>query len=202
MRHSGTCGADDAFWAARIVAQFSDEALAADSEEGGIPRAARRGLHPVGVDQAAGQSGQDLDQRRNPVVNFRLASDGTLTFENAAVNAKASTPGTGYTVSWSRFDNAADTHQPVGAEVTLQSPTPRPRRVSKAANTWRSRSKASTPIRRPGRSPSAPTSGARAAVGRRSGSNGRFSSPARRKRHAAAEVAGPPAWGNARYALC
>ena len=41
----------------------------------------------------------------NPIVDPRLAADGTLTFENAAVAAGAATPGQGYTVSWSRFDN-------------------------------------------------------------------------------------------------
>ena len=41
----------------------------------------------------------------NPVVDPRLAADGTLTFVNAAVAAGAATPGRGYTVSWSRFDN-------------------------------------------------------------------------------------------------
>ena len=61
----------------------------------------------------------------NPLVNFTLANDGTLTFENAAVNAKASTPGSGYAVSWSRFDNATDTHQAVGPEATFPSPTAR-----------------------------------------------------------------------------
>jgi hypothetical protein len=115
--------ADDAFWAARIVAQFTDEALAAI-----VKKAAFR------EQRAADYILSVLIKRRdklvktwlngtNPVVNFRLANDGTLTFENAAVNARASTPGTGYTLSWSRFDNATDTHQPVGAEVTLQSPT-------------------------------------------------------------------------------
>jgi hypothetical protein len=114
---------DDAFWGARIVAHFTDEALAAI-----VKKAAFR------EQRAADYILSVLIKRRdkvvktwlngtNPVVNFRLANDGTLTFENAAVNAKASTPGTGYTLSWSRFDNAADTHQPVGVELTLQSPT-------------------------------------------------------------------------------
>ena len=115
---------DDAFWAARIVAQFTDEALAAI-----VKKAAFR------EQRAADYILSVLIKRRdkvvktwlngtNPVVNFRLANDGTLTFDNAAVNAKASTPGTGYTVSWSRFDNATDTHQPVGdGGHRCQSPT-------------------------------------------------------------------------------
>ena len=117
--------ADDAFWAARIVAQFSDEAIAAI-----VKKAQFR-------DQRAADFLQSMLIRRrdkvvqtwlngaNPLVNFRLAQDGTLTFENAAVNAKASTAGTGYAITWSRFDNATDTHQPVGSEETVSSATAR-----------------------------------------------------------------------------
>jgi hypothetical protein len=50
----------------------------------------------------------------NPVMDLRLAADGTLTFANASVAARAATPGRGYTVSWSRFDNAIGKAAPVG----------------------------------------------------------------------------------------
>ena len=59
----------------------------------------------------------------NPLVNFQLSENGTLTFENAAVAARASTPATGYSLTWSRFDNATDTHSPVGTESTVLSAT-------------------------------------------------------------------------------
>ena len=116
---------EDAFWAARIVAQFTDEALA-----GVVKKAQFRDQ------RAADYVLSVLIKRRdkvvktwlngvNPLVNFRLAGDGTLTFDNAAVDAKASTPPSGYAIAWSRFDNATDTHQPVGAEFTVSSPTAR-----------------------------------------------------------------------------
>ena len=54
----------------------------------------------------------------NPVVGPRLAADGTLTFENAAVAAGAATPGTGYTVSWSRFDNGSRKAEVVGDSLS------------------------------------------------------------------------------------
>ena len=109
----------------RIVAQFTDEALA-----GVVKKAQFRDQ------RAADYVLSVLIKRRdkvvkawlngvNPLVNFRLAGDGTLTFDNAAVDAKASTPPTGYAITWSRFDNATDTHQPVGAEFTVSSPTAR-----------------------------------------------------------------------------
>jgi hypothetical protein len=113
---------DDALWAARIVAAFSDEAIAAIIKRAAFtdPRAAE---YLTNV----------LIQRRdkivrfwltavNPLVDFRLAADGTLTFDNAAIRAKAATPGRGYTVGWSRFDNTADTHQLVGGEQTITEP--------------------------------------------------------------------------------
>jgi hypothetical protein len=116
---------DDAFWAARIVAKFNDEALAAV-----VKKAQFR------EQKAADYILSVLIKRRdkvvnawlnavNPLVNFRLAGDGTLTFDNAALEAKTSTPPTGYAITWSRFDNATDAHQAVGAETTVSSPSAR-----------------------------------------------------------------------------
>ena len=116
---------DDAFWAARIVAAFSDEALA------GIVRKAQY-RDPRAADYILSVLKKRRDRvaevwlnGTNPVTNFMLDDQGTLTFENAAVKAKASTPGTGYAISWSRFDNATDSHQPIGAEATIPSETAR-----------------------------------------------------------------------------
>ena len=98
---------DDAFWAARIVHRFSDEAIrtvvakARFSEPG-----------------AAEYMSSTLITRRdkvvatwltgvNPIVEPRLAADGTLTFTNAAVSAGVATPPTAYTFTWSKFDNTA-----------------------------------------------------------------------------------------------
>ena len=135
---------DDAFWAARIVAQFSDEALAA------IVKAQFR------EQRAADYILSVLTKRRdkvvsawlngvNPVVDFRLAGDGTLTFDNAALLAKTSTAPTGYAISWSRFDNATDTHQAVGPRQPSPRRLPAPRRAWKPANMWPSASKHCTP---------------------------------------------------------
>jgi len=113
---------DDAFWGARIVAAFSDEAIAAVVKKAQYtdPRATEY-LTSVLIKRRDKIAKVWLNAV-NPVVDFQLAPDGTLTFENAAIKATAATPGRGYTLSWSRFDNAADAHEPIGSEQTVSEP--------------------------------------------------------------------------------
>ena len=110
---------DDAFWGARLVARFSDEAIRAIVGQ-------VRFDDPLAGEHIA----RVLIERRdaiarvwlngvNPVVEPRLAADGTLTFANAAVAAGAATPGSGYTVSWSRFDNSSGKADPMGDEMQV-----------------------------------------------------------------------------------
>ena len=98
--------ADDAFWAARLVARFSDEAIRAIVSKA-------RYSEPGASEHVAAT----LIKRRdkvlrswltaiNPVVEPKLSADGRLTFENAAVSARAASAPSGYVLSWSRFDNA------------------------------------------------------------------------------------------------
>jgi len=108
---------DDAFWGARLVTRFSDEALRAIVGEVGYddPRAAEYLV-------------RTLIERRdriarvwltgvNPVTGFKLAADGALTFSNAAVDAEVAPPPARYTLTWSRFDNAMGTHVALGTET-------------------------------------------------------------------------------------
>ncbi len=99
---------DDAFWAARLVAKFSDETIRAV-----VAKA------QYSEPEAAEYITATLIQRRdkvvetwltgaNPIVEPDLAADGTLTFANAAVSAGVATPPSAYVLSWSRFDNDAD----------------------------------------------------------------------------------------------
>ncbi len=104
---------EDAFWAARLVSKFSDEAIRAVV-------AKARYSEPGAAEHIA----STLIKRRdkvlrvwltgvNPLVNARLSSDGVLTFENAAVDAGVATPSAEYRYTLSRFDNATGAATPL-----------------------------------------------------------------------------------------
>ncbi len=116
---------DDAFWAARIVSRFSDAHVRAVVEKA-----------QYSDPQATDYVTQVIIKRRdkvvatwlnvvNPVVNPTLQADGTLTFENAAVEARAAQPGEGYTLQWFRFDNSTDQASNVGEAQTTTTMTSR-----------------------------------------------------------------------------
>jgi len=97
---------DDAFWGARLVARFSDQALRA------VVGKAR-----YGEPGAAEHIATTLIKRRdkvlrtwltgvNPITDPALAEDGTLTFLNAAANAGVVPPMASYLLRWSPLDNA------------------------------------------------------------------------------------------------
>jgi hypothetical protein len=111
---------DDAFWAARIVARFSDAAIRALVEKG-------RYSDLAAVDALVATLIKRRDRIKevwltgiNPIVNPTLSSEGELRFENAAVMHGVGGSPDGYALRWSRFDNATDTHTPVGGEVLIR----------------------------------------------------------------------------------
>jgi hypothetical protein len=115
--------ADDAFWAARLVAKFSDDAIRAVV-------AKARYSEPGAADHIA----TTLIKRRdkvlrawltqvNPLSEAALSADGVLTFRNDAVEARVASPVTRYTLTWSRFDNA--TRSPVGEPTQRTATEPR-----------------------------------------------------------------------------
>jgi hypothetical protein len=112
---------DDAFWGARLVSKFSDEAIRAVVEKAQYS-------DPAATDYLT----RTLIARRDkvvaawinqvcPVVEPRLSPDGAFTFVNAAVEARAATAPGQYELQWFRFDNATDQRAPVGQSETVTS---------------------------------------------------------------------------------
>jgi hypothetical protein len=112
---------DDLFWAARRVMAVSDEAIRAAVEAASYSD-----------ERAASYVREVLVARRdkvglswlahvNPLVDFALALDGTLTFRNAAVDANRAAPADTYSVQWARFDNDSGEATPVGTADRIAS---------------------------------------------------------------------------------
>jgi hypothetical protein len=106
--------ADDAFWAARIVASIEPATIRAVVEKAryGDPRAT-----DYLTDALVTRREKVLRQwltAVNPVVDVALSDAGGLTFANAAERAGVATPAERYVVQWARFDNATGEAAAVG----------------------------------------------------------------------------------------
>jgi len=125
--------ADDAFWAARRVAAFTDDMI-------------RAAVHTAQFTDAAAERhmASVLIERRdkilraylpalNPVLNPRLDASGTLQFDNAAVDARVAASPASYRSTWLRFDNATERTETIGvassASTTIAAPRELPSRA-------------------------------------------------------------------------
>jgi hypothetical protein len=113
---------DDAFWGARIVARFSDEAIRAIVGKG-------RYSDPAAAEALTSALIVRRDRIKhawltavNPIVDPTLSPEGELRFVNAAVASDVGGRPDGYTVRWSRFDNATDTLTAVGGDILVGEP--------------------------------------------------------------------------------
>jgi hypothetical protein len=97
---------DDAFWAARRVAAFSDDLIRAAVHAGEYSDAnAEKHLADVLIKRRDKIASIYLTAP-NPIVSPRLDANGRLTFDNAAIGTGGATGRTTYSASWFRFDNA------------------------------------------------------------------------------------------------
>ena len=112
---------DDAFWAARIVAKFSDEAIRAVVEKAAYSDPAATDFVTQAIITRRDKVVAAWINQVCPIVDMNLTADGTLTFRNAAVDAKAASAADRYELNWFRFDNATDQKTSIGGPMFVSS---------------------------------------------------------------------------------
>jgi len=112
---------DDLFWAARRVAAFSDDMIRAVVKIGRYSDAeAERHLAEV-LSKRRDKIAAAYLTAVNPLVNFALTPGGLLSFDNAAVTARAAQDAASYRIGWAQFDNTAGSTTPLGETTATRS---------------------------------------------------------------------------------
>jgi hypothetical protein len=127
---------DDAFWAARRVAAFTDDLIRAAVHTGAYSDpAAEKYLADVLIKRRDKIASIYLTAV-NPIVNPRLGANGRLTFENAALAAGVASGPATYRASWFRFDNATAERQPLSDSQSTTTTIDAPRGLPSAAGSF------------------------------------------------------------------
>ena len=112
----------DRFWAARIVAALSEDGIRAVVATANYSDpAATEYLTRIVLERRTKVLRTWLNAT-NPLVNVAMSASGELTFENEAEKAGVAKAAERYSVQWSRFDNDANQHEPLGPELTSTAP--------------------------------------------------------------------------------
>lgn len=113
---------DDAFWAARRVMAFSDEAIRAIVRTGKYSDNAAETYLANVLMARRNKVGRAWLTAVNPVVEFALSLSGDLTFRNEAVRYDLTAPPTEYRIRWAWFDNDSQAVTPIGEESLTTTP--------------------------------------------------------------------------------
>jgi hypothetical protein len=105
---------DDLFWAARRVAAFSDDMIRAMVTTARYSDPAAAEYLTTVLIKRRDKIAAAYVPAVNPLVNFALSPGGLLTFENAAVTARAAKDVASYRVIWEQFDNSAGSTTALG----------------------------------------------------------------------------------------
>jgi hypothetical protein len=107
--------AEDRFWAARKVMAFTDDMIAAAVSCGQYSDPSAERYLVQTLIKRRNAIGRAYLSKINPVVNLELGADGTLVFQNAAVEADPDAVAEiSYTATWYRFDNTTGDSVPIG----------------------------------------------------------------------------------------
>jgi hypothetical protein len=117
---------DDAFWAARRVMAFSDDAIRAIVGTGRFADERAASILADVLIKRRDRIGRAYLPKINPVVDPTLDGAGVLSFRNAAVDHQVATAPRTYTATWYTFDNATGDSTRLGETsgdgARLQSP--------------------------------------------------------------------------------
>jgi hypothetical protein len=124
---------EDLFWAARVVAAFTDEQIRAAVESGRYSNPRTTAYLVETLITRRDKISRAWLNVVNPLVDVELDATGVLTFDNAAVRAGVASEPEGYRADWFRYDNATGAVVGLAAGSTassrrLVSPSDLPRR--------------------------------------------------------------------------
>jgi hypothetical protein len=125
---------DDAFWAARRVAAFTDEMIRAIIHTGEFEDAsAERALGDIMI-MRRNKILQTYLPAINPIVSPRMDAGNRLSFGNAAVDARVANAPERYRAAWFEFDNATGATRPLSetssATTSIEAPNGLPTAVN------------------------------------------------------------------------